>query len=468
LVVALLVLPVLGLVGAFFYYAAAADWELRAAIAEADRLGPPWRLEDVEAARAVLPDARNSAVAAMAAKRLLPNRWPAWEWPLPGEDRFNGPGAKRAALQESFQDLQPQQPLNEEQIATLRAELQRAGPALAEARKLAGLPEGRYPIRYSPDFLGTLVPHAQDAREIARLLAYDVLLRAQDGDADGALASCRAILNDARSIGDEPLGISQLVRIACRITAVDKAQRALARGEPSEAALLQLQQLLEKEEPGPLLLIVARGERAGQDRFMEAVQTGQVKLSGRELTMAAGLGGAPQAGPSAAETLALRSPAFRKRQRAAVLRYLTRAVEIAKLPPEQRRPQLKQWEAAAKDQPVFVRLLAPALGKIADACERSQVQLRCAIVAVAAERYRRARGQWPDKLEALKEAGYLREVPTDLYDGRPLRLRRRDDGVVVYSVGPDGEDNGGRLDFKNPVAPGMDLGFRLWDTAARR
>jgi hypothetical protein len=461
-------LALLGLVGAFWYRSAAADRELRAAITEAERLAPPWRLDDVEAARAVIPDARSSAPAVLAAKRLLPPRWPAWEWPTPGEDRANGPAAKRAALEESFQNLPPQQPLNAEQIAALRAEMKRAGPALVEARKLADLPEGRYLIRYSPDFLGTLVPHVQDVREVASLLAYDVLLRAQDGDADGALASCRAILNDARSIGDEPLSISQLVRIACRAIAVDKVQRALARGEPSEAALLQLQQLLKKEGPEPLLLLVARGERAGFDQLMEAVEAGKIKLSGRDLAMVAGLSGGHQAGPTATETLALRLGVSVKTQRTAMLRYMNRVVEIAQLPVAQQVPQLKQLEATAKDRPVLVRLLAPAMSKIAESCQRSQVQLRCAIVAVAAERYRRARGQWPDSLEALRGTGHLREVPADLYDGRPLRLRRLADGIVVYSVGPDGKDNGGRLDFKSPVAPGTDLGFRLWDTARRR
>jgi hypothetical protein len=96
------------------------------------------------------------------------------------------------------------------------------------------------------------------------------------------------------------------------------------------------------------------------------------------------------------------------------------------------------------------------------------VQFRCAIVALAAERYRRARGQWPETLEALAAVGYLKQVPTDVFDGRPLRWRRLDDGAVVYSVGPDGQDNGGKLDPKNPAAPGTDVGIRLWDVARRR
>src|SRR5262249_55851468 len=356
----------------------------------------------------------------------------------------------------------------EEQIAALRGELKNAAAAVAQARQLADLPEGRYPVTYSPDFIGTLIPHVQDAREVANLMTYDALMRAQDGDADGALASGRAVLNGGRSIGDEPFAISQLVRIACRTMAVAKLQRVLAQGEPSEAALLSVQQLLEKEEAEPLMRIITRGERAGQDRPMQALQTGKMKLSARDLAMAAGLSNNPDSGPRTAEYILMRTPGFIKTQRAALLRFLNRAVEIAELPPEEQQPQFAQLEASAKEQPLLVRLLVPSLGKLAVACQRSRAQLRGAFVAVAAERYPLARGQWPHPLGALRGAGYIGEVPSALYDGRRLRLGRREDGLVIYSLGPDGEDNGGHVVFQKAPARGTDVGLRLWDVARRR
>ena len=59
-------------------------------------------------------------------------------------------------------------------------------------------------------------------------------------------------------------------------------------------------------------------------------------------------------------------------------------------------------------------------------------------------------------------------MPLDPYDGKPLRYRRVADGVIVYSVGPDGSDNGGNIDRTNPVKPGTDLGYQLWDVKHRR
>jgi len=35
-------------------------------------------------------------------------------------------------------------------------------------------------------------------------------------------------------------------------------------------------------------------------------------------------------------------------------------------------------------------------------------------------------------------------MPDDPFDGQPLRYHRLDKGYVIYSIGSDGEDNGGR------------------------
>jgi hypothetical protein len=115
-----------------------------------------------------------------------------------------------------------------------------------------------------------------------------------------------------------------------------------------------------------------------------------------------------------------------------------------------------------------VGLLIPAVEKVIDACRRSHAQLRCAIVAVAAERFRRDRGRWPESADGLVKAGLLKAVPADPYDFQPLRLKRLPDGLAVYTVGPDQADDGGALDPTHRGEPGTDLGLRLWDPSARR
>jgi hypothetical protein len=104
--------------------------------------------------------------------------------------------------------------------------------------------------------------------------------------------------------------------------------------------------------------------------------------------------------------------------------------------------------------------------KYAESALRDHALLSCAVVALAAERFRLAHKRWPASVNELCPA-FLPEPPVDPFDGRPLRLTRWADGVVVYSVGMDGVDDGGDLD---PPARGRwskDHGLRLYDPDKR-
>lgn len=433
---------------------------LETALADAYHRDANWRLEDLEAARAVVPAERNGAVTVMAAKELMPQRWPDWDCPPPGEDSLTS--QRRTALQEAFWELEPQRQLHPVQMVALRRELTRAAAALAKARTLVNQTEGRYPIKYSDDYVTTLILHAPDARSIAYLLGFEVMRQAQDNRADEAMATCRAMVNAARSIGDEPTLVSQLVRMACRMAGVTGLERVLGQGQPSEAELAHMQHLLEKEESEPTLLFGMRGERAGHDRLMESLQSGKVSLRHLLASTRESEDGFPM------ELLGTYWPAWLAVERTQMLRYMNQAVELAALPPEELLPRYRALEETARTQRWLVRLFLPALKKMATAYVRDRAQLRCAFVAVAAERYRQAQGQWPDDISTLKNAGYLNQVPTDPWDGQRLRLRRLDDGLVIYSVGPDGVDNGGNIDRKKPMEDGTDVGLRLWDAGKRR
>src|SRR5204862_376570 len=108
---------------------------------------------------------------------------------------------------------------------------------------------------YAPDYITTLMPHLQAVGEIRELLAWDAAWRAHALDSDGALESCRALLNACRSVGDEPFLVSQLVRYAGNSMLAAALERVLAQGEPSEAALKDMQQALAAEIATPRLWI---------------------------------------------------------------------------------------------------------------------------------------------------------------------------------------------------------------------
>ncbi len=84
---------------------------------------------------------------------------------------------------------------------------------------------------------------------------------------------------------------------------------------------------------------------------------------------------------------------------------------------------------------------AGLLGRAAEAESRRRI----IITALALERYHGKYGTYPQALAALAPE-FVKAVPVDFMDGQPLRYRLTDDGrFMLYSVGLDGEDNGGQL-----------------------
>jgi hypothetical protein len=166
-------------------------------------------------------------------------------------------------------------------------------------------------------------------------------------------------------------------------------------------------------------------------------------------------------------SLLMRLPGAMASQTTGCIRYMNDSVEAVKAPPEQWAAKLTRNPQQLASLPMLARLLAPATDRFAQAAQRSHAGLRCAIAALAAERFRKKNNRWPESLDELKTAGLLKELPTDPYAGGPLKWKRIDDGVLIYAVGPDLKDDGGAL-APDPSKAGTDFGFRLWDVTKRR
>jgi hypothetical protein len=66
------------------------------------------------------------------------------------------------------------------------------------------------------------------------------------------------------------------------------------------------------------------------------------------------------------------------------------------------------------------------------------------LVAMALELYRRRTGTWPASLDELTPQ-FLPQVPPDRYDGKPIKYRLVDGEPLLYSIGVNRVDDGGRL-----------------------
>jgi hypothetical protein len=425
-----------------------AEARLKALMAKLDEEDPGWRLNEMEAARATVPDARNSALTIVEVSRLIPKDWP----PQDTWDLFNHHEAPVAA----------NEVLDPGRAAKLTAAMDRVRAALARARVLADQTAGRHRLVYNPNPIATLLPDQQKTREVASLLSNAAHEHIQTNDLKSALECCCGTVNAGRSIGDEPVLISQLIRIACVVIACGDAERILGNGEPPEAELAKLQVLLAQEDRQTSLRQALRGERGFNHAIYEGLDSGAIPLKDLE-----GLG--PET-PWYERLRPVNLGGLSKREHLLSLEMVTRLVEAADLPPEQQRQAIQVVEDEARGLPhgSLTRMLLPAVSKVCEAFHRKLAQVRCMIALIAVERYRQAKMNWPESLEEVVKAKLLDRVPLDPYDGKPIRYHRTADGVVVYTLGPDLTDDGGKIDPSRAVAPGTDLGYRLWDVAKRR
>src|SRR5262249_45707820 len=136
-----------------------------------------------------------------------------------------------------------------------------------------------------------------------------------------------------------------------------------------------------------------------------------------------------------------------KENQGANLEFMTEAVEAAKLPVEEQISRFHELDDKAKRElwasewPMgryfIARAAIPAVIKVNQGFHRLEAERRCAITALAVDRYRMANHKWPDSLNQLVPK-FLIKIPADPFDRQPLRFLRLEDGIVVYSVGPDG------------------------------
>jgi hypothetical protein len=450
-------------VAVWFYTSFTDRQRLAAVMAEIDRADPGWRWGDIEAARHRVADEQNSATKVLKAHALMPRSWPST---LANE-----------SLNSFYNDAHqhPEAQLDPEICGTLRSELAAVPQALAEARQIVEFGDGKFAMRHARSPFRTLLPHLQQTRELANVLWYDSFLRAQDGELEQALTSMHALVQTGRSIGDEPFLVSMLVRLAIRNMSIRATERVLAQGEVADSGLAKLQAALMQEEKEPLLINSLRGERAAFDLFLEGLDSGSIDSSDLSMMFAGGGPGrsAKQTGwdwlddklASAWPTLAAGSI---PKNRAALLDHFTQVIELAREPLHLQESKMRELEEASRTLPPLGRILIPASSKSAAAFRRCQAETRCAIVALAAERFRLATGRWPETLSELTPK-YLPQIPNDPFDGAPLRYRKTPEGALIYTVGPDGKDDGGKIDrTKGGNTPGIDLGFWLFDVDKRR
>jgi hypothetical protein len=431
---------------------------LQEALAETDAIDPHWRLEAIEARRTVVPEDENAAIAIRRVRvRLVRPNTADWQ--------------QRESL---LRELSPAVRLTDAAYRDLIDAVEAVESAIGPALALVRYPRGRFVLTYDPNPLMTTLGYTDELHCVHfRVLEPLLLVLAHEGDLAGAVQVCRAMLNLGRSIGDEPFFMSQWLRGFHFVNTIRKLERVLGQGEVTEDVLAELQRALAEEAVYDPWLIGLRGERASVHQVMEGLKGGVIKPSEvrtmhRSMIMSSGRRLPPRTmADQAHDWFEDRFPSDVRPAQAWALRHGNRLTATARLSWPERRAAVEALLTERADAPELAILALSDLTEWMRLLQLIHARGRCAVAAVAAERYRLRHGAWPSSLAALTP-DLLQDVPADPFDGRPLRYKRLVDGVVIYSVSLDTADNGGTLSDDHKLPNGTDLGFRLRDVPHRR
>jgi len=324
------------------------------------------------------------------------------------------------------------EPLTQETKGLVAQYLADNQQALELLHKAAPIKHSRYPVDFGVD-LGYPMYHLTDLRKGAILLELEAILHAENNKSQLAARSVTSIFGIARSLAEEPTSTSQLILIVCRGFAVSSLERIINRTEFTDEQLLDLGKAFADAEYISALPRAFIGERCrGIHVFKNPTILTPELFGGKMLP---------------APILELyKALGLADREAIVYLDLMNDYVDITGLPLHQRQNASDIVETKlnkALRTCMLLRIIRSSYSWITRSYLRNIAQLRTARVGLAVQRYRLATGNLPDTLADLVPT-YLDAVPEDPFDGRSLRYEKLETGFVVYSVGEDRRDDGGK------------------------
>ena len=314
--------------------------------------------------------------------------------------------------------------------------------ALELLEKGLALKSCRYPVDLTPGW-DALLPHLVGLKQSAQLLALKALSNIDNGDTDEAAESLLRMLRLADTIAKEPLLVSHLVRMACYQMNYPCLERILCRGSLHDSSLRRFSTLLQSMESSNGF---ERGVLADRCVGLQSFDYSVAQMT--QLLANSGDHNADDFGVAAGFWI-LR---ITGRWHLDELYFLSRIDEYlaaVSLPLPDRLEVADEvsngiQQMKRKKYPYFLSgMFLPGLGKAFDKDATHIALLRTTHAALAVERYRlEHQNQLPETLrDAVQNSP--RALSLDPFDRQQLRYKRLGKGYLVYSVGPDGEDNGG-------------------------
>jgi hypothetical protein len=327
-----------------------------------------------------------------------------------------------------------------------------AFPKLADVVALAERAADRPTCHFDRDWrLGAklIFPEYAPMKALTKLLVYKAERQSQSGDWQGALVSIRRAQRISQHAGDDPTLIGLLVQIACEAIATNAFRHVIDRHDGNAAFLAEARKV--HAGFGPL----ADFRRAMGGEFVMVRSTIQGLSSIRDVRgLQTGAEEASATPRSPLDTLLVPlKGAFEAKY---VHEYRLLVPDLPRAPENWRQAQTamdRSEKRVSGDQSLFGvmnQIFFPVFSQATQATGRMEAERRLTEVSLRLLQAR-LNGPLPRALPADPK------VSEDPFGTGLLRYVRNGRGFTVYSVGPDGTDDGGKVRSSSSSSPAYDL-----------
>lgn len=315
---------------------------------------------------------------------------------------------------------------------------------------------------------GILLPHLRHLRTCSRLLAIKAKLEAENGEIDKSLHTCLTGLKTAKAVSTEPILISQLVRNALDNIALVTLEDVLKKGKGTIDRYQSLIDEIRKEREDEITYFGLLGERIifGMQEFprLQRKMREEWMRMGKEERAKAfeELFGKGQPTKDLEDAFLKTPETFFDNQELCYLRTMAKMISLTKEPYWQVRGKSeefsKELDMLPKEKAILTQMLVPALSRAYNQEARIDALLGDAEIALACYIYKAKHGEFPSSLKELTP-GILPNLPLDPFTGKNYIYRKEREGFVVYSVGDNLKDDGGKWGKPNRYTGDFDIVF---------
>ena len=314
--------------------------------------------------------------------------------------------------------------------------------------------------------VSVLLPHVQSFRGAARIFKVDTRWAVEQNDSERALENVETVLGFAAHAADSNVLVGSLVGIAISGIAFDIVEEVLVEHPDffNDEQLAKLQATVERISVNEWIKF--DGERAFFYDIVQRIYSDDGKGGGRitpagvkTFSQFSGLLMSPEnkltitgserldrltsAAQSAVAPAAMFVMASRSELTHKANEYYDYFESAVHQPRWEREPSdLEEFLDQNQIRFAILGYFVPSFDSILTAMDRTIARQEAVIAALTTYRYFATNGEWPNRLEDVAP-DFIDKLPVDQINGEPIRMTIENDAPLFYSVGNDGDDDGG-------------------------